>query len=189
MRVPVSLPASCVTGRIRAPLRGHWSVLHDPPRSVRACPRGVDAASDPPGPARDLPRCIFLGKGIFLDDQLDFLRQSFIEGWASVPVLAQELVLREMERLDLRLVQMSNTDKALFALGNKALHELDDPIVYMRSCAAFLAELAKACLATGPGQLFSGDTALPATCSYCRSLFLVTPAKNTCPSCGAPAGG
>ncbi len=181
LRIPISIPAKKIwsielrfedTGR-------YFTVLRDHTR--------IPVAADPNDPwAKKQRQCVFLGKGIFLDDALDFLQDSFISNWACVPVAAQELLMSEMERLDLRLVELSNTEKALFAIGNRTLHEVDDPIEYMRSCAAFLAQFAKLLPTSLTGSV-SARIATRLTCNYCTSIFYLAPGKNTCPNCGAPA--
>jgi hypothetical protein len=110
-----------------------------------------------------------------------------IDEWATVPLAAQQLVLREMERLDLRVVQRSNVDSAIFLLMNPTLDQLDDPIACLQSCAAFLVQLTKLLPTEESIFAHAGPAAQPVTCKYCSSIFLLAPSENACPNCGAPA--
>ncbi len=186
--VPVRIPISVSGKRIWSielrfdDIARYFTILRDHTR--------IPTSPDPNDPwAKGQKRCVFLGKGIFLDDAVDFLQQNFVENWATVPAAAQELVLTEMERLDLRYVALSNTDEALIAIGNPALDQLEDPIAWMQSCTAFLARFAKLYIASrGADPLFTAAVASqPVTCAYCTSRFILAAGKNTCPNCGAPA--
>ncbi len=92
--------------------------------------------------------------------------------------------MREMERLDLRYLALSNSHHTLLVLGNRTLAQLEDPIAFLVSCATFMAEIVKALAATA-GASAIGVT--PVSCKYCSSRFVLAAGKNTCPSCGAPA--
>ncbi len=180
--IPVSIPGKRIWAiRIRCENTGrYFTVVRDHSR----IPRLIDP-NDPW--AKSEQQCVFLGKGIFLDDE-PITRDSMITEWAKVPLAAQELVLREMERLDLRVVQRSNVDSAILLLMNATLDQLDDPIACLHSCAAFLAQLTKL-LPSSEESIFAPTGPAPqrVTCKYCSSIFLLAPGENACPNCGAPA--
>jgi hypothetical protein len=186
VRIPVSIPARMFWAiEMRCQERARFfTILRDPTRIPRVhAPRDAWAKSE--------QGCVFLGKGIFLDDSdPDTTRDWLVPHWASVPAPAQELVIREMERLDLRCFALSNSHMTLQVLGNRRLHQLDDPLAYLASCAALMAGFARALEASpGSGVPLSSRAAAPerVTCRYCSSLFILAAGKNTCPNCGAPA--
>jgi hypothetical protein len=121
---------------------------------------------------------------MFLDDVDDITREWAIPHWARVPAAAHELVVREMERLDLRLVKLANADHSVFALGNRTLREIEDPIAYLESCPTLLAELAKALAASPDDDASKSSAAAPqrTTCKYCRSIFIFSVGKTACPN-------
>ena len=94
---------------------------------------------------------------------------------------------RLVQRLDLRYVELSNSHSSLLALGNPTLRQLEDPIAYMQSCAAFLAEFGKHLAASAGTKSSAQAAARSITCNYCSSIFILTADKNACPNCGAPA--
>jgi hypothetical protein len=188
VRIPVSIPAKKFwTIVMRCEQRGRgFVVLRDHKRVPRAA-----APNDPW--AKSQPACVFLGKGIFLDDSdPGLMRDLMVPSWASLPASAQQLVVQEMERLNLRCFALSNTDETLLALGSRTLGELEDPLAYLAACATMMAEVARALSASSAeaarASLSSSAPPQSVTCRYCRSIFLLSTGKNTCPNCGAPAG-
>ncbi|MBI2898266.1 MAG: hypothetical protein HYY06_32250 [Deltaproteobacteria bacterium] len=116
-----------------------------------------------------------------------------------------------MERLDLRTVRSYGES---VSLGQKpALPALEDPIGYMEDCARLMAGIKNA-IAQGDGDPaaeprvrvrgpveINGVRIDPSTaqgtavayerftCAFCSSAFLLTPASQMCPNCGAAARG
>jgi hypothetical protein len=184
VRIPVSLGAKKFWAiEMRCEEQARWfTVLRDLERVPRP------SAQDDPW-AKSTQECVFVGKGIFLDDVDTITREWAIPEWARVPAAAQQLVVREMERLDLRLFKLANADHSVIALGNRTLHQLEDPIAYLESCAAFLADFAKALAASAYDEASKASTPAPERikCRFCSSIFFLVVGKNTCPNCGAPA--
>jgi hypothetical protein len=182
VRIPISIPAKKFWAiEMRCQERTRFlTILRDLGRIPR--PR------DPNDPwLKHQPTCVFLGKGIYVDDfDPNLARDWLLPTWASLPAAAQEVVVREMERLDLRCFALSNTDMSLVVVGNVTLHQLGDPLVYLAACATFLADFAKA-LAASEGTGASSAAQQCVTCQYCTSIFIVAAGKNRCPNCGAPA--
>lgn len=186
VRIPVSIPARRVwTIEMRCDEKARFFRVE---RDLARIPRPADP-SDPW--AKSGPQCMFLGKGIFLDDSDPKQTQEWlVPNWQSLPPAARELVVQTMERLDLRFFELSNANSALYVLGNRTLDQLEDPIAYLHSCGAFLAEMVRQlALTAGPSPALSRQAPAPrVTCSYCSSIFILSAGKNTCPNCGAAAG-
>jgi hypothetical protein len=184
VRIPVSLGAQkfwAIEMRCEEQVRWFTAI-----RDLERVPR-PSAPNDPW--AKSTQECVFVGKGIFLDDIDTITREWAIPEWARVPAAAQELVVREMERLDLRVFKLANADHSVIALGNRTLREIEDPIAYLESCATFLAEFVKALAASSADDASKSSAAEPqrTTCKYCRSIFIFSVGKTACPNCGAPA--
>ena len=184
IRIPIAIAAKKFWAiEMRCEERGRFfRIIRDPKR----IPRDVDA-SDPW--AKGKPSCVFLGKGIFLDDtDLDTMQSWMLPAWTTVPADAQDLLVREMERLDARCFELSNDERSLFLVCNPTLAELADPLAQLEGCARLLAAFAKALTATAgarPSPAAAATTRV--TCKYCTSIFILAAGKNTCPNCGAAA--
>ncbi len=186
LRIPISLSAKRIwTIEMRCAEKARFFTVR---RDLSRVPKAVDP-SDPW--AKGEQQCVFLGKGIFFDDpDPETTRDWTLPHWATVPAEAQQLLVDAMERLDLRFFELSNTNSSLFALGNRALHELEDPIAYLQSVATVMAAFGKHLAASSGNASPFGKPALapPVSCTFCGSRFILAPGKNTCPNCGAPAG-
>ncbi len=183
MRIPVAMAAKKFWAiEMRCEERGRFfKVIRDPQR----IPRSVDA-SDPW--AKTKPSCVFLGKGIFLDDSdPETMQEWMLPAWMTVPTEAQELLVREMDRLGARCFALSNDEQGLFLIGNRTLAELEDPLAYLEGCARLMAAFAKALAASSGVRPNDASAASRVTCKYCASIFILAAGKSTCPNCGAAA--
>ncbi len=155
----------------------------------------------------DEERRIFLAKGIFVEGSDGDVADK-LDTWSKLPESLRTRILADMERLDVRML-VSYTDD--ITLNQRpGLGELDDPISYMEDCARLLAEI-KNELAKGdrdpstvPSVQIRGAVEINGvriepnvvtgnleaharlTCQFCSSMYLLTPANNNCPNCGAP---
>ncbi|HJL15605.1 MAG TPA: hypothetical protein RMH99_08120 [Sandaracinaceae bacterium LLY-WYZ-13_1] len=151
---------------------------------------------------------VFVAEGIFLEDHPRYLRED-LEAWTSLPADARERLTAALERLDARRLACRDLGEGTAHLEVRPkLHELEDPVGYVRSCLETLAELGETLARGGvdptaaptlelgadgetraTGSPASETAFTPATCAYCGTLFLLTVGRHQCPNCGAPAQG
>lgn len=132
---------------------------------------------------------VFVGKAIFVEGSERTVAEK-LAVWEAIPEPLQETILAEMAALDARRVDARGN--AITLNQRPGLNELDDPVAYMRRCAAFLVALRDGLPSAPIGASASSDTtAVPPvahvriSCAYCSSKFLQTPSHQNCPNCGA----
>ncbi len=141
--------------------------------------------------SEDEDRRIFIAKGIFVEGGDDEVA-NYLSVWASLPEAERVEILAEMERLDGQML-LRVGDQVSFS-QSPGLPDLPDPLAYMKGCAKLLLTTRRACeaLSSTPPTIDLGAATAPvhrASCTYCSTLFLVTPGHSSCPNCGAPAQG
>jgi hypothetical protein len=78
---------------------------------------------------------IFLAPGIFFEEHSSRMGAS-IAFWNSLPKFAQERILRDMERLDMRALRWKGHIVSI--RQRPGLSDLDDPVAYIKDCADLL---------------------------------------------------
>jgi hypothetical protein len=154
-------------------------------------------------------RYVFVSKGIFVEGMVDVDLDDNLRAWGAIAKGSQDMLIDAMNRLELRTIR--TTSKGL-TLRGRDLSKREDPIAFIQSALSMLSTVRKIVTETeggptddGPKIIIGGNVmingqrvaptppaakspvAIPRTCKFCTSLFVLTVDKTACPNCGANA--